>query len=73
MKKQKLTNIGSYLILEYSILRDGAFSIMGQDSERGRDLKMEDLRACQLKTFLTLKVLKRFYDQKVGGVKRSSL
>ena len=54
-------------------MRDGAFSIMGQDSERGRDLKMEDLRACQLKTFLTLKVLKWFYDQKVGGVKRSSL
>lgn len=46
---------------------------MGKDSERGRDLKMEDLMACQLKTFLTLRVLKRFYDQKVGEVRRSSL
>lgn len=53
MKKQNLTNNGSHLILEYSILRDGAFPIVGRDSERGRDLKMEDLTACQLKTFLT--------------------
>ena len=69
-----LTNNKPSNIVIHYFGREGV-SCQGKDSERerGQDVKMEGLTACQLKTFLTLKVLKRFYDQKVGGVRRSGL